>query len=82
MLAGLLTLLRRVFLVTLVLRILLAIHCVFFQINSYAPGLLDKVKAYSTEAWEQMKQNALILWQFFLRYSYMGLEWVKANVFV
>jgi hypothetical protein len=83
MFVGLLTLLRRVFLVTRVCSgILVAIYCVFFQINSYAPGLLDKVKAYSIEAWEQMKQNALILWQFFLRYSYMALEWVKANVFV
>jgi hypothetical protein len=55
---------------------------VFFQINSYAPGLLDKVKAYSTEAWEQMKKNSLILWQFFIQYLNMGLEWVKDNVFV
>jgi hypothetical protein len=64
------------------LGILVANSCVFFQINSYAPGLLDEVKAYSTEAWEQMKKNALILWQFFIEYLNMGLEWAKANVFV
>lgn len=58
------------------------IPAVIEWINIYAPGLLDKVKVHSTEAWEQMKHNALILWQFFLQYWYMGVEWVKANVFV
>ncbi|KDR16686.1 hypothetical protein L798_09076 [Zootermopsis nevadensis] len=51
-------------------------------INHYAPGLLDKVKVHSIEAWELAKQSALILRQFFLRYSYIGLEWFKTNVFV
>lgn len=51
-------------------------------INHYAPGLLDKVKLHSIEAWEMMKTNALLLWQYFLHYSYLGIEWVKTNVFV
>lgn len=51
-------------------------------IDFHAPSLLDRVKVHSTEAWELIKQNALILWQFFLRYSDMGIEWLKTNVFV
>jgi hypothetical protein len=58
------------------------LHFLFFQINHYAPGLLDKVKVHSVEAWELVKQNALILWHFSLQYSYLGLEWFKTNVFV
>jgi hypothetical protein len=65
-----------------VLGILVAAMFLPFQINSNAPGLLEKGKAHSTEAWELMKQNALIMWQSFLQYSSMGLEWVRANVLV
>lgn len=55
---------------------------VFFQIDFHAPWLLDRVKVHSTEAWELVKQNGLILWQFILHYSNIGMEWLRTNVFV
>lgn len=57
------------------------LHLLFdFQIEQYAPGLLDTIREYSLTLWTSAKNYSAIIWAWILDFSAPYLQWAKNNM--